>query len=278
MPPDPPPKPALPLEADALVRVLFDDVPFCLGIGERDEVDDDIVFVLSNASHARFIGFPREEIPGLRVSRFAPPAVRKVWHDAYAQAKATGEQVQFELFMPHGHPPGFYSVSVSYLGSDTQGRGRFGFVFMNITARKELEAELSRKNEALSRKQAEVLALSTPLLQVWEGVLALPVIGDLDAERAAHIMERLLHAIARRRTRVAILDLTGVDEVDTESAGHLLRIARAVGLLGSRCLLSGISPRIAQTMTSIGIATEGLATFGTLQDALKHALERTPTP
>ena len=94
----------------------------------------------------------------------------------------------------------------------------------------------------------------------------------LDAARAAHVMETLLHAIARDRARAAILDLTGVEEVDVATAGHLLRIARSISLLGSRCLVSGISPRIAQTMTSIGIGAEGFATFGTLEDALRHAI------
>jgi len=269
------------------MRMLFDDVPFSMGIVELDE-DDDVIFIIANASQARFIGLPLERLPGTRVSSFAPPESRRVWREAFYQAMNTGEMAQFDVFMPHGATgPGTYSASVKFLGRGEGGRPRFGFAFLDITARKRLEAEVNHKNEELSReieerrraeellrkKQDEILALSTPLLEVWDGVLALPLIGSLDADRAAHIMEKLLHEISSKRTRVAILDLTGVDAVDAGTASHLLCIARAVGLLGSRCLLSGISPRIAQTMTAIGINAEGFMTFGTLQDALKHALE-----
>jgi PAS domain S-box-containing protein len=135
-------------------------------------------------------------------------------------------------------------------------------------------AERRRAEEILRKHQEEIRALSTPLIEVWDGVLALPVIGSVNEGRAAHIMEKLLDAIVKSRIRVAILDLTGVEDVDTTTAGHLMRIARAAALIGSRCVLSGISPRIAQTMTAIGIGAESFTTFGTLKDALRYALTR----
>jgi anti-anti-sigma factor len=113
--------------------------------------------------------------------------------------------------------------------------------------------------------------MSTPIIQAWEGVLVLPIVGSLDRGRASQVMERLLAEIVRTQSRFAVLDLTGVDAIDTSTVGHLLEIVRAVSLLGSRCLVSGISPAIAQTMVGLGGA-ESLTTFAQLEDALRHAL------
>ncbi|AUX27510.1 uncharacterized protein SOCEGT47_081010 [Sorangium cellulosum] len=172
----------------------------------------------------------------------------------------------------------------------------------DITASKRLEAELrealqrresdaeelQRKNrqlaeenaereraEALLRQQQEtILAMSTPIIQAWEGVLVLPVIGTVDTARAAQIMERLLPEIVRTQARFAILDLTGVSAVDASTVSHLLAVVRAASLLGSTCLVSGISPAIARTMTEIGGTEGAFLTFGLLQSALRHALSR----
>jgi PAS domain S-box-containing protein len=132
------------------------------------------------------------------------------------------------------------------------------------------------RTELLLRQQREVVtALSTPIIQAWEGVLALPIVGALDRARATQLMEKLLAEIKRTRARFTVLDLTGVEAVDTETAGHLHRVVRAASLLGSRCLISGISPAVAQAMVSTGAAGEApLMTFGQMQDAIRYALQR----
>jgi len=140
----------------------------------------------------------------------------------------------------------------------------------------EQEIEQRRRTEEVLRRQREAItALSAPIIQVWEGVIAMPIIGFIDSARAAQMMEKLLADIVRLGARYAILDLTGVDTVDTAVASHLLGMARAAGLLGSVCVLSGISPHVAQIMVGLGIDAQGFASFSTLQAALKHAIEQT---
>lgn len=138
----------------------------------------------------------------------------------------------------------------------------------------EENAERERTESALRRQQEVVSALSTPIIQAWDGVLALPIVGALDAPRASQMMEKLLGEIVRTRARFAVLDLTGVDSVDTSTVGHLLGVVRATGLLGSRCLVSGISPAIAQTMVSMGSDAAAFMTFSQMQDALRYALQQ----
>jgi PAS domain S-box-containing protein len=140
---------------------------------------------------------------------------------------------------------------------------------------RELEREIEERTraEAELRKQEEALRdLSAPILRVADGVLLLPVIGKLDAGRARTMMESLLSAIVQSASSVTILDLTGVGAVDAATSEHLLEIVRAVGLLGSRCLVSGIPPAVARTMVELGIDIGKLRTFGTLAEALESAL------
>lgn len=126
--------------------------------------------------------------------------------------------------------------------------------------------------EALRTQREALMAVSTPIIQVWDGVIAVPIIGSIDAGRASQMMDRLLAEISRTRSGHAILDLTGVDGVDDSTAQHLLGMIRAAALLGSHCLLSGISPRIAQVFVGLGVSMDKLQTFGTLQQALRFAL------
>ncbi|MDI1475714.1 PAS domain S-box protein [Polyangium sp. y55x31] len=170
---------------------------------------------------------------------------------------------------------------------------RIYFVARDVTEQHELEAELraSRneleeryrelEQEMTERRQAEaalhaqneaVRALSAPILQVAEGVLLLPVIGQIDAGRAAMMMSKLLESIVHSAARVTILDLTGVADIDTNTASHVFSLVHAARLLGSDCLVSGIRPAIASTMVELGIDTSSLRTFGTLAAALSHAL------
>jgi predicted ATPase/GAF domain-containing protein len=134
-------------------------------------------------------------------------------------------------------------------------------------------AELQAANaeiRALSvAQQRTIRALSTPIIQVWDGVLAIPVIGALTNERAADMMQSLLARIASSRARVALIDLTGVDEVDEATAGHLVRLVGAVELLGARAIITGLRPAVAQTMVSLDVDVGGLTTYATLRDALQ---------
>jgi rsbT co-antagonist protein RsbR len=139
-------------------------------------------------------------------------------------------------------------------------------------AMERLEEEVRERALVEEKLQRAIRSMSTPILRIWEGVLALPVIGMVDGTRAAQMMERLLEEITRTRSRFAILDLTGVEVMDAGAADHLLKLVRAAGLLGSRCLISGITPAMATTVIGLDLNLAELATFGTLEAALRHAI------
>ncbi|UQA56116.1 GAF domain-containing protein [Polyangium aurulentum] len=123
-------------------------------------------------------------------------------------------------------------------------------------------------------QQATIRALSTPIIQVWDGVLAIPVVGMLDNARAADIMENLLARIMASGALYALIDLTGVDAVDAATAGHLVQVVRAIELLGAQGIITGIHPGVARTMISLGLDMTGMTTRATLRDALRMCMDR----
>ncbi|WP_242903676.1 STAS domain-containing protein [Actinomadura terrae] len=124
----------------------------------------------------------------------------------------------------------------------------------------------------IARQRQEMLEIATPVLRLWDGVLAVPVIGTLDSARSQVMMETLLEGIVEQRASVAILDITGVPMVDTVVAQHLMRTAMAVRLMGAACVISGIRPQIAQTIAALGIDLGEVRTQASLADALEWAL------
>lgn len=132
--------------------------------------------------------------------------------------------------------------------------------------------ELQEKLAIIEAQQRAIHELSSPIIQVWDQILALPVIGLIDGERAATMTARMLDEVQRARARFALIDLTGVDTVDTSSAGHLLTLIRALGLLGCTCYICGISPGVARTIVAVGVELRDIRTFSTLHAALAAAL------
>ena len=130
--------------------------------------------------------------------------------------------------------------------------------------------------EQIIADQAEaMLELSTPVIRLWEGVIAVPLVGTLDSARTQLVMEKLLETLVATGAGHAVLDITGVATVDTEVAQHLLKTVSAARLLGAECIVSGIRPQVAQTIVSLGIEFGDIATKATLADALAYALNRT---
>jgi rsbT co-antagonist protein RsbR len=126
----------------------------------------------------------------------------------------------------------------------------------------------------INRQQEELLELSTPVVKLWEGILALPMIGTLDSARTQVVMESLLQRIVETGSETAIIDITGVPTVDTLTAQHLLKTVTAIRMMGADCIISGIRPQIAQTIVHLGIDLQGVTTKATLADALALALKR----
>jgi rsbT co-antagonist protein RsbR len=131
------------------------------------------------------------------------------------------------------------------------------------------------REQIIQRQQEELLELSTPVVKLWDGVLAVPMIGTLDSSRTQMVMEALLQAIVDTGSELAIIDITGVPTVDTLVAQHLLKTVTAIRLMGADCIISGIRPQIAQTIVHLGIDLQGVSTKATLADALALALRKT---
>ncbi|HUA32946.1 MAG TPA: STAS domain-containing protein [Candidatus Binataceae bacterium] len=131
------------------------------------------------------------------------------------------------------------------------------------------------REEVITRQQEELLELSTPVVKMWDGILALPMIGTLDSARTQVVMETLLQRIVETGSEMTVIDITGVPTVDTLTAQHLMKTVAAIRMMGADCIISGIRPQIAQTIVHLGVDLEGITTRATLADALALALKRT---
>lgn len=137
------------------------------------------------------------------------------------------------------------------------------------------EVHQKARESVIARQQQEMLELSTPVVKLWNGVLALPVIGTLDSGRTQTIMENLLQMIVETGSDTAIIDITGVPTVDTLTAQHLLKTITAARLMGAECIISGIRPQIAQTIVHLGVDLGDVVTKASLADAFRLALQKT---
>jgi rsbT co-antagonist protein RsbR len=137
-----------------------------------------------------------------------------------------------------------------------------------------IKAFQSSREQVISRQQMELLELSTPVVKLWDGILALPMIGTLDSARTQIVMESLLQKIVETESQIAIIDITGVPTVDTLVAQHLLKTVTALRLMGADCIISGVRPQIAQTIVHLGVDLQGVTTKANLADALALALKR----
>lgn len=224
-----------------------------------------------NPAAERIFGFSREEAlgrhaAGLIVPKSAEAAVNEVWSDLL-QAKG-GRRSTNENITKSGATILCEWYNTPLVGDDGSVMGAASLVD-DVTEQRRIEVELRERERA----QAEMIErLSAPILDLWEGVLTMPVIGEVDERRAARMTESLLAAVVRSRASVTVIDLTGIDRLDGRVADHLLSMIRGAALLGCRCFVCGISPESAQVMAQAGRDFSGLLAFGTLRDALGHVL------
>ena len=134
------------------------------------------------------------------------------------------------------------------------------------------ERDLKTKLETIERQAEAIRQLSTPILEIEDDVIALPIVGVLDSRRTLDLTTELLEHIGQHGSRCVILDLTGVDIVDTKTADHFIKVAQAAALMGARCALTGLSPSVAQTLAQIGVETRGLRTLRNMKDGLARFL------
>ena len=190
-----------------------------------------------------------------------------------AQGSTAGDTSVFVLAMKR---PLFAALQAAH-GNDTSGLStslwwvtKLVDQFSQITA----TTYQRTREDIIARQQKELLELSTPVVKLWEGILAVPMIGTLDSSRTQIVMETLLQAIVDTGSELAIIDITGVPTVDTLVAQHLLKTVTAIRLMGADCIISGIRPQIAQTIVHLGIDLQGITTKATLADALSLGMKR----
>jgi rsbT co-antagonist protein RsbR len=138
----------------------------------------------------------------------------------------------------------------------------------------EYRRQLEEKLGTIEVQRAAIRELSTPVIEVWDGVLCLPIVGVMDTARSAEMTETLLRSIVEKKARCAIIDLTGIQVLDTATADHFIRMAKAVRLLGAECTLTGINPNIAQTIVHMGIELRGVGLQRSLRSALQYYVGR----
>ncbi|HVK73965.1 MAG TPA: STAS domain-containing protein [Kofleriaceae bacterium] len=137
------------------------------------------------------------------------------------------------------------------------------------------QAELEEKLTTIEQQRNAIRELSTPVMEIWDGVLCLPVVGVVDSARSAQMTDVLLQTISMRGSRCAIVDITGIEVMDTKTVDHFVRMAKAVRLLGAECLLTGVSPNIAHTMVHMGVTLTDITTYRSLREALRsHVAQR----
>jgi rsbT co-antagonist protein RsbR len=164
------------------------------------------------------------------------------------------------------HPVGALAVSINAMTEALQEARRESERFLG---------ELTEKIATIEQQQAAIEELSTPIIEVWPGVLCVPILGSLDSHRATELTRSLLETIARNKTPYAIVDVTGIATIDTQAADNLVRMARSVRLLGAKCVLSGVHPNIARTIVQLGVELSGFESHRTLRDALRSYVQKT---
>jgi rsbT co-antagonist protein RsbR len=138
----------------------------------------------------------------------------------------------------------------------------------------ERSRELAEKLATIELQRSAIRELYTPIMEVWNGILCLPIVGIMDTTRSADMTDALLRAVVRTRARAAIIDITGIEVMDTHTADHFIRMAKAVRLLGAECMLTGINPQIAQTVVHMGLDMADVVSHRSLRDALQHFIDR----
>jgi rsbT co-antagonist protein RsbR len=228
-------------------------------------------FVRVGKAFVDYMGFkkPEELIGKTDFDLFDEEHARPAFEDEQKIMK-TGEPVQKEEkeVYPDGSEKWVETTKVPRYNEKGEMVGTFG-ISRDITGKKLWEMEREKK---LAAQKEELIELSTPVIDVWEGILTVPILGSLDSERASRVSEALLTQIVEKRADTAIIDISGITAVDSAVADRLIRTAKAVRLVGAEAILTGVGVEIAQTIADLGIDMEGLKTMSTLKDGLRYVL------
>jgi rsbT co-antagonist protein RsbR len=213
--------------------------------------------------------------PSFWESRLHPDDKERMLDDKTLLAEGGGVR-EWRAFAKDGRVVWLTNV-VQCLRDETGAVAGLRGVTMDVTELKLAQQErerLRRQEEVIVSQKAALAELSSPLIPITDDILVLPIIGSLDPERSQQVLDTVLHGSSKSSARVAIIDITGVRTVDTQAASALTNAARALGLLGVEAVLTGIRPEVAQTLVSLGIRLDGIATRSTLQAGIQYALRR----
>jgi len=251
-----------------LLNALLDQIPDRIYFKDKESRFLDV-----SKSKAEGTGLTREEFKGKTDFDFFPEEEAKIMREDEVRVIDTGKPVvdkMQKVELPDGKEKWYSVTKVPFYDKEGNLIGTLG-ISRDITGSKTLELENERKIEA-QREELEVL--STPVIDIWEGILTVPVLGALDSDRAAKISETLLTQIVMKKASAAIIDISGISAVDSAVADLLIRTAKAVGLVGAKAILTGVGVEIAQTIADLGIDMKGLKTMSALKDGLKYAINR----
>jgi anti-anti-sigma regulatory factor/PAS domain-containing protein len=242
-----------------LLEVLLDVVPLAIWSSDRDGV-----ISLLEGRGAADAGVTAEQLVGANVLE-----VLSVydWVGEIRQALAGQRK---HLFTEYANVP-WELWCVPLKDERGEVRSLIG-ISLNITESKRTENELRSKIQLIERQRQVIRELSTPIIEVWNKVLMLPLVGVVDSGRSADVMESLLMRVAQTGARFAILDLTGVEAMDTSTASHLFKLIQAIRLLGAEGIITGIQPSVAQTMVALGVDMEGIVTLATMRSGLQFCM------
>jgi anti-anti-sigma regulatory factor len=241
-----------------MLRVLLDSLELVVW-----SVDEEGIFTFHDGRGSESAGVPRGALVGKNIFDLYP--------DTAGLKRALGGIGQHNVSVSGDHTWETWYVPMRDRESEPW---HVMGLSLNVTEAHQAKAELEAKLAVIEKQQSVIRDLETPIIQVWDRILTLPMVGVVDSRRAARVTDDLLNQVSRTQAVFAILDLTGVEVVDTATAGHMLNIISAVRLLGAEGIITGIRPNIAQTIIGLGVDLSRVRTLATLRDGLAFAIRK----
>jgi rsbT co-antagonist protein RsbR len=226
-------------------------------------IDTEGLFVYHDGRALATVGLTRNQFLGLNIFDLYPDGSTAEIRAALAGARSHSTSVQHDILWENWYIP---------LAGPDDGVDFVAGITLDISDKIKRESELTRQLETIKEQQKAIQELSTPIIEVWDKVLTAPLIGFINSQRADNLMERLLHEVTRTGARFAIIDLTGVDAIDTATASHLLRLLMSIRLLGAEGIITGISSHVAQTMVGLGVELSSITTRANLREGLRFCM------